>query len=299
MAVTSLLFFVSALAAALVFWRMPTKARLPWLLLISAAFLAAWNWQFVLILALFGLVNFWLGQQVERSLPTGKPTWKIIGIVFNVLILFVFKYNRFFLPSLLKLFGAQEQSTALQILLPIGLSFLVVQMISYLVDVANGRLKAERDLVKFGVYTLYFPKLLSGPVERARLFLPRLDAPAPFDRAVLNRSLSLIAIGLLRKLVFANPLFSLIPADAFTAPAQLRRSAPGALPAGLRLRPFQRFCRLHQQSCAASACGLALSSPTTSACLTSRAISPSSGAAGTSAFPTGCAITSSSPFRVN
>ena len=219
MAVTSLLFFLSALVAALVFWRMPTKVRLPWLLLISAAFLAVWNWQFVLILALFGLVNFWLGLQIEKSLSNGKPPWKILGIVFNILVLFVFKYNRFFLPSLLKLFGAQEAGTALQILLPIGLSFLVVQMISYLVDVANGRLKTERDLVKFGVYTFYFPKLLSGPVERARLFLPRLDAPAPFDRVVLNRSLSLIAIGLLRKLAFANPLFSLIPADAFTAPA--------------------------------------------------------------------------------
>jgi len=219
MAVTSLLFFLSALAAALVFWRMPQKARLPWLLLISAAFLGVWNWQFVLILALFGSVNFWLGLRIEKSLSTGRQTWKILGIAFNILVLFVFKYNRFFLPSLLKLFGAQEAGTALQILLPVGLSFLVVQMISYLVDVANQRLKAEHDLVKFGVYTLYFPKLLSGPVERARLFLPRLDAPLPFDSIMFNRSLSLIVIGLLRKLVFANPLFSLIPADAFSAPA--------------------------------------------------------------------------------
>jgi len=219
MAVTSLLFFVSALAAALVFWRMPLKTRLPWLLLISAAFLLAWNWQFVLILALFGLANFWLGLKVEKAIPAGKPAWKIAGIVFNILVLFVFKYNHFFLPSLQKLLGGGQTGTAVQILLPLGLSFLVVQMISYLVDVANGRLKAERDLVKFGIFTLYFPKLLSGPVERARLFLPRLDSPLPFDRALLNRSLSLIVIGLLRKLLLANPLFSLIPADAFTAPA--------------------------------------------------------------------------------
>ena len=218
MAVTSLLFFISALAAAIVFWRIPQKARTPWLLLISAGFLAAWNWQFVLILMLFGLVNFWLGLQVEKSIPAVKHTWKIVGIFFNILTLFVFKYNHFFLPSLLKLFHADVQGNALQILLPVGLSFLMVQMISYLVDVSNQRLKAERNLVKFGVYTLYFPKLLSGPVERARLFLPRLDAPLPFDRAVLNRSFSLIVIGLLRKLVFANPLFSMIPADAFTAP---------------------------------------------------------------------------------
>jgi D-alanyl-lipoteichoic acid acyltransferase DltB (MBOAT superfamily) len=218
-AVTSLLFFISALSAALVFRRMPQKARLPWLLLISAAFLAAWNWQFVVVLALFGLVNYWLGLKVEKAASSSKPWWKIAGILFNILVLFIFKYNRFFLPSLLKVFHADEAGSALQILLPVGLSFLVVQMISYLLDVNAGRLKAEQDLVKFGVYTLYFPKLLSGPVERARLFLPRLDAPLPFDKALLYRSLSLIVIGLLRKLVFADSLFSMIPADAFTTPA--------------------------------------------------------------------------------
>jgi len=217
MAVTSLVFFISSLAAALVFRRMPAKLRLPWLLLISAAFLLVWNWQFIIILALFGLVNFWLGLQVEKSLAGGKPGWKIIGIIFNILILFIFKYNHFFLPSLQRLFGGGG-TPALQILLPVGLSFLVVQMISYLLDVANRRLTAEHDLVKFGVYTLYFPKLLSGPVERARLFLPRLDAPLSFDRVQFNRSFSLVVLGLLRKLVLANPLFSLIPNDAFTAP---------------------------------------------------------------------------------
>lgn len=223
MAVTSLLFLVLALAAALIFHRLPQKARIPWLLLISAAFLATWNWQFVLILSLFGLVNFALGIKVEQAAESAKRHWVILGIIFNILTLFVFKYNHFFLPSLLNLLtksGTLPQEGALQILLPVGLSFLVVQMISYLVDLKNRRLAAERNLIRFGVYTLYFPKLLSGPVERARLFLPRLQAPLPFDRALLNRSLSLIVIGLLRKLVFANPLFSMIPADAFTTPTQ-------------------------------------------------------------------------------
>jgi len=218
MAVTSMLFFVSALAAAVVYRRMPARARTPWLLLISAAFLAAWNWQFVLVLAVFGLVNYWLGLKIQNRILSGTLVWKVTGIAFNILILFVFKYNRFFLPSLLKLVGGNEQASALQILLPIGLSFLMVQMISYLVDVSHGRLKAERDLVKFGVYILYFPKLVSGPVERARLFLPKLESPLPFNRDLFDRCLSLIITGLLRKLVLANPLFSLIPADAFTNP---------------------------------------------------------------------------------
>lgn len=216
MSVTTLLFLFLTFIAALVFRHLPQKYRLPWLLLVSALFLATWNWVFVLVLSVFGAANYWLGIKVEQSIPTAKRGWLVVGIIFNILVLFIFKYNHFFLPSFLQLIGVQANNGALQILLPVGLSFLVVQMISYLVDIANRRLPAERALIRFGVYTLYFPKLISGPVERARTFLPRLQTPLPFDRALLDRSLSLIVIGFLRKLVFANPLFNIIPEAAFT-----------------------------------------------------------------------------------
>jgi len=218
MSVTSLLFLFLTFIAALIFRRLPQKYRLPWVLLVSALFLATWNWVFVLVLSVFGAANYWLGFKVEQSISTAKRGWLVGGIIFNILVLFIFKYNHFFLPSFIQLIGVQSNNSALQILLPVGLSFLVVQMISYLVDVANKRLPAERNLIHFGVYTLYFPKLISGPVERARTFLPRLQTPLPFDRALLDRSLSLIVIGFLRKLVFANPLFNIIPEAAFTNP---------------------------------------------------------------------------------
>jgi len=221
MAVTSFLFLVLALVASVIFRILPQKYRAPWLLLISVVFLGTWNWTFMLILALFGITNYWLGFKVEQTLPSGKRLWLLTGILLNILVLFVFKYNHFFLPSFLQLLGIQADNGALQILLPVGLSFLVVQMISYLVDVANKRLPAEHNLISFGVYTLYFPKLLSGPVERARIFLPSLQNPLPFDRSLLNRSLSLIILGVLRKLVFANPLFSLVPQAVFTTPLEL------------------------------------------------------------------------------
>jgi alginate O-acetyltransferase complex protein AlgI len=221
MLITSLVFLVLAFASAMLYHRLPTRLRNPWLLILSVAFIATWSWQFVIILAAYGLVNFWLGLRVEKSAASSKRGWMVGGIIFNILTLFVFKYNHFFLPalnSLLVKVGFQTPENALQILLPVGLSFLIVQAVSYLVDIANKRLKAENSLLNFGVYILYFPKLLSGPVERARLFLPRLKSPLPFDKPLFERSLSLIAIGLVRKLVFANPLFGLIPESAFTTP---------------------------------------------------------------------------------
>ncbi len=142
-----------------------------------------------------------------------------LGIFFNVLILFVFKYNHFFLPSLIRLFGVQANEVTLQILLPVGLSFLVVQMISYLVDVANKRLPAEHDLIRFGLYTLYFPKLISGPVERARLFFRGCKPPCLSTAHYWIAASPSSFIGFLRKLVFANPLFSLIPPRRVYEPA--------------------------------------------------------------------------------
>ena len=220
MTVTALLFFACAALAALVFHRLPARFRLSWLLLVSAGFIATWSWQFVLLLAFYSGVNYFLGL---RSSPSGShfKRWARAGIVFNILFLFIFKYSDFFLPqfsALLNSLGFLEPGRVLQILLPVGLSFLTVQNISYLLDVANKRLPAETGFVRFALYIAYFPKLLSGPVERARVFLPRLAAPLVVDRPLLERSAALILAGLFRKIVLANPLFNTIPAAAFTTP---------------------------------------------------------------------------------
>lgn len=220
MTVTSLLFFACAAVAAIIYRRLPVKWRNPWLVLTSAAFVATWSWKFVVVLLVFALVNFALGKKSTPDMPFHKG-WGRTGIAFNVFYLFVFKYNSFFVAEfsdLLKSAGFLESGRVLQILLPVGLSFLVVQNISYLLDVSNKRCKPETDFVRFLVYILYFPKLLSGPVERARLFLPRLDNPLAFDRPLAERSTALVLTGLLRKIVFANPLFNMIPETAFSSP---------------------------------------------------------------------------------
>jgi D-alanyl-lipoteichoic acid acyltransferase DltB (MBOAT superfamily) len=220
MSITSLLFLALVFVAAMVYHKLPAKLRNLWLLAISAGFLATWSWQFIIILLIFGLINFGLGIMIERP-GTNKKAWVVFGVIVNLVILFVFKYNHFYQPALLHLLermGIKGISDGLKILLPVGLSFLTVQAISYLVDVSNVRLKAERNLVKFWVYVVYFPKLLSGPVERAKNFLPQLDAPLHFDKPLFERSLVLILTGLFRKLFIADSLFRMIPENAFTTP---------------------------------------------------------------------------------
>lgn len=220
MTVTSLLFFLFAAAAALIYHRLPEKWHTPWLLLVSAGFVASYSWQFVLVLAGFTLINYWIGLKMQR-VPSKMQAWSYVGLAFNLLFLFILKYNNFYLPAfsrLLQQLGLMTSQETIQIVVPIGLSFLMVQAISYILDLRNKRLQAETDLVKFAAYIFYFPKLVSGPIERARAFLPKLAKPLLVDRDLIERSLALIVAGLFRKLAFADPLFNLIPKDAFTQP---------------------------------------------------------------------------------
>ena len=219
MSVYSACFLLLAGIAAVVFRLLPAKFRNAWLLLVSAAFVVTWSWKFVIVLAIFALVNYYLGIKVDN--PKHQRSWLVTGILINIFFLLFIKYNHFYLPAfqqLLQKIGFSNNTDMFTILVPVGLSFLVVQAISYLLDIFNKRLKPERDTVKFGVYTLYFPKLLSGPVERARLFLPRLDSPLPVNRELVERSLSLLLVGLFRKLALADVLFAMIPEQAFVSP---------------------------------------------------------------------------------
>jgi alginate O-acetyltransferase complex protein AlgI len=220
MTVTSALFFVCAIAAVLIHFWLPKQWRKYWLLAVSLGFLATWSWKFVLVLAVLTLLNYWFGAKANPQNARSRR-WVIGGIVVNILALFIFKYSNFYLPETIKLLNSLglSLSDGLKILLPVGLSFMTVQWISYLLDVGSGSMPPERDLVKFSLYAFYFPRLLSGPVERARLFFERIDNPLTIDRQLLERSLVLITTGLFRKLVFADPLFGMIPANAFTGAA--------------------------------------------------------------------------------
>jgi len=134
--------------------------------------------------------------------------------VVNVLALAFFKYADFFVPSALAALthlGIRAPVDGLQVLLPIGLSFFVVQVISYLLDVNRGVAKPITDPVDFAVYMAYFPRITSGPIERARDFLPYLQNKRTINREQVSDSVVLILQGLVRKVVIADLLFIILP----------------------------------------------------------------------------------------
>lgn len=227
MSITSLSFAAFLLGVLLVYYLLPRRAQNVWLLVASYGFYVTWAWQFALLLLLATGANFVLARGLRQN-GEGRRALLWAGIVLNVALLYFFRAAHFYLPELISLLaraGIVLQSNGppvggLQILLPVGLAYYTLQNISYLVDVYRGQLKAAGDVVDFALYLVYFPRLLSGPVERARTFLPMLAQRRVVDNDVLARGFTLIVVGLARKLLVADTLAAIIFWDAFETPAK-------------------------------------------------------------------------------
>ena len=222
MNITSIYFALFTALVLGVYYLLPRRQQNIWLLFVSLVFVALWNWQFAISLSLVTIVNFVIALRLRVN-GQNHPRLLWAGIIFNVLFLVIFRAKDFFLPELaafVERLGISTQAGGLNILIPLGLSYYVLQAISYVVDVHRGQLNAETDLVDFALYLAYFPKFIAGPIERARTFLPKLAQPRVVDNQMLARSAMLIFVGLTRKLLIADLLTASFLTDVFEFPAK-------------------------------------------------------------------------------
>lgn len=222
MNITSSHFVLFTVLVLGVYYFLPRRAQNYWLLLASYAFLVTWDWKFAIALGVITAINYLIALRLRVNNQDRRGLlW--VGIGFNLLTLLFFRATGFFLPQLEALlggFGISTQAGGLQILIPLGLSYYVLQTISYLVDVYRGQLKAESDLLDFALYLAYFPKLIAGPIERARTFLPKLAQPRIVDNQALARSITLIFVGVTRKMLIADVLTASFLSDVFELPSK-------------------------------------------------------------------------------
>mgnify|MGYP002630619775 FL=1 len=95
---------------------------------------------------------------------------------------------------------------ALELLLPVGISFYTFQTLSYTIDIYRGSLKPEPHLGQFALYVAFFPQLVAGPIERASRLLPQLRQSVVFDYARVTSGLQLMLWGLFKKVVVGDRL---------------------------------------------------------------------------------------------
>ncbi len=213
MEITSFHFLLFVLGVLIIYHVLPHRAQNYWLLLASYVFYIFWSWKFAILLLFSTVFHFELAKHLRKD-NQGRPILLWLGVAANIILFLIFKASSFYLyrlTTLLDQLGIQTGLGALQIVIPLGLSYYVLQQISYLIDVYRGQITAASNRVDFALYLAYFPKMVAGPIERARSFLPILARPRKVDNQGLSRSLTLILVGLTRKLLIANLLFAYTP----------------------------------------------------------------------------------------
>ena len=162
---------------------------------------------------LFGATatDYALGLLAGRARAAGDDRGRrravLVSVMINLGLLAVCKYFNFFIGSvseLLAQIGLGTSWRALELILPLGLSFYTFRKISYVVDVARGEVEAETSFLRFAVFVSIFPQLVAGPIVRAGLLLPQLRRDRQPDATDVARGLLLAAWGYFLKLGVAN-----------------------------------------------------------------------------------------------
>ncbi|MDR0220123.1 MAG: MBOAT family protein [Lachnospiraceae bacterium] len=196
------------------YYLFPKRARNVFLLLASLIFYAWGEPVFVLVLLAATIVNWGFGIAAEicAASPSGKVV-VTLAVVFNLSILFTYKYLGFVAENLERLLGRAFDLPSF--VLPIGLSFCTFQAISYIVDVYRGRSPAQKNPLNAMLYILMFPQLTAGPIVRYETVAAQLTArKVSLDDFVAG--LRRFILGLAKKTLLANT-FAIHADNAFAA----------------------------------------------------------------------------------
>lgn len=193
-----------------------------WLLVASLYFYGEGEPRYLLLLAAATILDYVVGAALsEQADPRRRKLLLAISVVGNLGMLGVFKYGDFVLATtetVLGKLGVPVHLGRLGLGLPIGISFYSFQTLSYSIDIYRGSLKRSRSFPEFALFVSFFPQLIAGPIVRASEFLPQLDAPPRRDRAAIGQGVTLIAIGLIKKMVLGDVLGRLLVDPFFANP---------------------------------------------------------------------------------
>jgi len=220
----SFLFLLFFTVVYLVYWLLRGKLRLAFLIAASVLFYSAWGLQseglvglrwtghFVIIT----FINYFLIQGMFRF-PGRKKLLVGIIIAIDIANLATFKYFSFF-RELIHDFSIHlpEKFDALNLFLPLAISFYTFQLIAYAIDVYRGTIKERVPIGRFYLFFLFFPHFIAGPIMRASDLMPQIDRPH-VDKNRMYDACWLIVGGLVKKVLLADPMGAIV-APVFREP---------------------------------------------------------------------------------
>ncbi len=171
--------------------------------------------QYLLVMIGVIIINYFVGIYIDKYDIIGggqskklKSRILIIGIVVNVLVLFIFKYLSFTINSLSE--AAQMLGfngwTFTNIVLPVGISFYIFQSISYLVDIYRKDAPVQKSIKNLALYISMFPQLVAGPIVRYNSIAQDIERKREISFDVFILGLKIFIIGLAKKVLIANQM---------------------------------------------------------------------------------------------
>jgi alginate O-acetyltransferase complex protein AlgI len=202
---TFLIFLAILLAAMAVTRGLRTRAVI--LLIAGWVFYGWWDVRFLPLLWSYTVIGWISGFLLDRRRPEAVRRitfWMSIGLC--LVILAYFKYANFFLESFAELLAVTPPRFS--IILPIGISFITFEIISYICDVRDGKIEPSRNLLDFALFNGFFPRIISGPIVRPAQFLPQLGDAPRLTRIGLLVGGQAFLVGMFHKVVLADNLSS-------------------------------------------------------------------------------------------
>lgn len=158
---------------------------------------------YFILLAVVTVSDFIIARLMTKtSSGIGKKLLVTISLVVNLGMLCYFKYTNFFGEVLASMTGAHFD--ALDIFLPVGISFFTFQSLSYTIDVYRQRIEPLDRLLDYAFYVSFFPQLVAGPIVRAKDFIPQIRQPLCVTHEMMGRGVFLIACGLFKKVIISD-----------------------------------------------------------------------------------------------
>lgn len=208
MVFSSLVFLCVFLPAVLLLYGVcPGKYRNLFLFLASLAFYAWGEPRYILIMLFSTVFDYANGRLIDyfdnQNNFRAKKRVLILSVVGNLGILFLFKYSDFLISSWNSL--TDSHLGLLGLALPIGISFYTFQTMSYTIDVYRGLVKAQENLISFGMYVSMFPQLIAGPIVRYQTIEQQIpDRKVSVESWVSGMQRFLIGLG--KKVILANQI---------------------------------------------------------------------------------------------
>ncbi|MFX1666689.1 MBOAT family protein [Riemerella anatipestifer] len=165
-------------------------------------FYKASGW-FVGLVIRSAIVDFFLSNAIYKAKQkSAKTGLLVLSIIFNLGMLFYFKYTNFFISISNE--WLNTDFNPLNILLPIGISFYTFENLSYTIDVYRGDFKPASKFSDYLLFLAFFPKLMMGPIVRAHDFVPQINEPYVISEKDFAKGFYLIISGLIKKLIISD-----------------------------------------------------------------------------------------------